>query len=98
MRPKVSAPEGSPYGVRMTLRRSTSRLESWVSPLPPMMASMLFLHGADFREIPPKTLRVHAAAEHEAVGDAQPDEIGADRLLGMQCFLHQHRAIHALGA
>ena len=32
---------------------------------------------ADLRQVAPEALRVHAAAEHEAVGDLQADEIGA---------------------
>src|SRR5437867_715443 len=38
--PNVSAPDGSPYGVRITIRRGRSRADSFASPLPPMIAYM----------------------------------------------------------
>ena len=58
----------------------------------------LFLHGADFRQVAPEALRVHAAAKDETVRDLQPDEVGADGFLGIEPFLDQHGAMHALGA
>ena len=42
MRPKVSAQDGSPYGVRTTWRWVTSRMGNLARLLPPMMASMTF--------------------------------------------------------
>src|SRR6185436_3677108 len=99
-RPNVSGPEGSPYGVRATLRCVTSRLASWVRPLPPMMASIgsALLHRPDLGQVAPVTLRVHAAAEDEAVGDLHADEVGVDRLFLVEDLLDQHRAVHRLRA
>src|SRR5260221_6181209 len=100
MWPNVSGQEGSPYGVRATLRCLTSRLASWVRPLPPMMASIgsALLHRPDLGQVAPEALRVHAAAEDEAVGNLQADEVGVDRLLLVEDLLDQHRAVHRLRA
>src|SRR5437016_2646294 len=94
--PRVSGPEGSPYGVRATRRRVISMLASLESPLPPMIASTALgvLHGADLRQVAPVALGVHAAAEDEAVGNRQADEIGVDRLGDLELLLDQHRALH----
>src|SRR5260221_12692104 len=100
MRPNVSGPEGSPYGVRATLRCVTSRLASLVRPLPPMMASIAsaFLHRADLGQVAPVTLRVHAATEDETVGNLQADEVGVDRFFPVEDLLHQDCAVHRLRA
>src|SRR5678816_2483231 len=100
MRPSVSGPEGSPYGVRATLRCVTARLASWVRPLPPMMASIgsALLHGPDLGQVAPVPLRVHAAAEDEAVGNLQADKVGMNGLLLVEDLLHQHGAVHRLRA
>src|SRR6185503_11205636 len=99
MRPKISAPEGSPYGERTTLRCTTSMLPSFESPLPPMIASISVApHRADLGKIAPVAFRVHAAAEDEAVGNLQADEIGRDGFLFIQDLLHQHCGMKIVGA
>src|SRR5947207_9215766 len=75
-------------------------LPSLERPLPPTIATSatLFLHRPDLGQVAPEALRVHAAAEHEAVGNAQADEIGRDRLLQLEGLLDQHRAVELLCA
>src|SRR5687768_315495 len=97
MRPKVSAPDGSPQGVRTTCLCVTSSSASCVRPVPPMMASMSgSLHRVDCGQVAPRALHVHAAAEDVAVRNAEPDEVRPDRLGPAGVLFRQHRAVHLL--
>src|SRR4029078_8892308 len=101
MRPKLSGADESPYGVCTVLRLTCASPSNCASPLPPITASIQALRGAgisrsaqgpDFGQVAPKALRIHAAAENEAVGNAQAHEIGLDRLCRLEHLFHQNGA------
>src|SRR4051812_11126785 len=100
MRPKVSAADAAPYGVRVALRRVFFNPPRLARPLPPMIASIGsgFPHGADLWQVAPVTLGIHAAAKDETILDRQADEIGTDRLRARQLLFHQHGAGEARSA
>src|SRR5215216_4703905 len=98
MVPSVIAPDGSPYGVRTTSRRVTSRFASCVSPLPPMIASIATpasaaLQRVDRWQVSPRAVHIHAETEHVAVRNGNADEIGLDGPRAAGIFLREHRGI-----
>src|SRR5262245_48830235 len=75
--PNVRAPDGSPYGVRMTIRRGRSSAESFAKPLPPMIAyisppeqagQFVFVDDAHFQFTCTVEFAACVLARHDVVG------------------------------